>query len=180
MSFKSYASCSCSGDNALVFSDPQPLVLSGRQGLIARFVQAEPVLADRPWRLSPEDLHRLANASLHAAGRQIVFEQTEDAQLELLLLQSVTGVSSDHTDMIFAFETLIVVERGPTLKVRPPSQRRVYTEELSLEGGVLCLRGTWHWRKPALALGGVVCGGSLGVGSTVRPEAPFIPPQPVR
>ena len=163
MSFKSYASFSHAGDGSLVLHDPQPLVLSGRNGLIARFVAAEAGRADRPWKLCPADLHRLASPSLAAAGRHIVFEQTAEAQLELLLLQSVTGVSTEHTDMIFAFETLVVEAPSPHLRVRLPAQRRVYTEELSLEGGVLTPGGSWHWRKPSLALGGVVCGGTAAL-----------------
>lgn len=157
MSFKSYA-FQGQPDGSLWLGDPQPLVFSGRQGLIARFVLAAGGRAEKPWRLCPGELHTLATPALQLHERLIVFEQTENETLELLVLEAVHGVSTERTDMMFRFRPLEVLSRAPQLHVRHFDGGKVYTEELSLEGGLMAPAASWHWRRPHLALGGVVCG----------------------
>ena len=160
MSFKSYLIRPSGAGLALV--DPQPLVFSGRQGLIARFVTAERERAFRQWCLGGAELHGLASPPLSGSGRMIVFEQIEEDAVELLTLESVRGVSSERTDMMFTFRPLRVVHRTPALVVEAVTGGLTYTEELTLDGGVLALAAQWRWRRPHLALGGVVCGLDTG------------------
>ena len=158
MSFKSYATHTLP-DGSLHLQDPHPLVFSGRDGLIAKFVQASPARASEPWILEPAELHALAVPALVAAQRVIVFEQTEEHRVERLMLESVRGLSTDRTEMMFTFRPLVAVTGGagePSWKV---NTAKAYTEGLELEGGVSALNATWRWGQPHLALGGVVCGG---------------------
>lgn len=161
MSFKSYATRAQS-DGALILDDPQPLVFSGRHGLIARFVLEAGERASQPWQLGPGELHALAASTLRGSDRVIVFEQAEDAELELLALEAVHGISTERTEMMFLFKPLRVVSGGVPLRVQPASGKKTYTEGLTLEGGAFAPMASWRWRRPHLALGGVVCGGNRG------------------
>lgn len=152
MSFKSYALCRFD-DGLLEFTDPQPLVFSGRHGLIARFVLAQPCRAAGQWRLSPAELHALANL---AENRALVFEETGEKTLELQCLQSIHGISDIRTEMLFSLLPLTVEHPAPRLRVRHPEVDRTYAEELILDGGVNAPNGPWRWCRPHLALGGVV------------------------
>lgn len=152
MSFKSYALHRLD-DGSLEFSDPQPLVFSGRHGLIARFVLAQPYRAAGQWKLSPAELHALANL---ADNRALVFEETGEKTLELQCLQSIHGISDVRTEMLFSLLPLAVEHPGAPLRVRHPVVDRTYAEELILDGGVNAPNGPWRWCKPHLALGGVV------------------------
>ncbi len=157
MSFKSYATSQLP-DGSSVLTDPQPLVLSGRHGLIARFVLGAPKRAAERWALCPGELQALAAPPLMAGERMIVFEQAKDAALEVLALETIHGISSDRTDMMFAFRPLRVLERSPAFRVGDAPGRRTYMEELALEGGVHAApSANWRWREAHLALGGVIC-----------------------
>lgn len=155
MSFKSYA-LHPQPDCTLSLDDPQPLVFSGRQGLIARFVRSDPSKAGRPWRLCPGELHSLAFPDTLIRDRGIFFEQVTEAGIELQWLQSVQGVSGARTEMMFSFAPVAVIRSHAALVISPPSPDRIYTEGLELEGGVLSPDGTWRWGRPHLSLGGVV------------------------
>lgn len=157
MSFKSYAFCRDS-DGSQVLSDPEPLVFSGRQGLIARFVLGTAKRTEQPWRLCPGELHALALPALQLRERLIVFEQAEANTLELLVLEDIHGLSHERTEMMFRFRPLRLLGCVPQLRVGEPAANRVYTEELSLDGGVTAPTASWRWRRTHLALGGVVCG----------------------
>ena len=57
------------------------------------------------------------------------------------------------------------------LLIQAPNAACAYGEDLTLDGGVSNLQGTWCWRKPHLALGGVKVGppavaASAGAGPT--------------
>lgn len=158
MSFKSYAVTTLP-DGSLLLDDPQPLVFSGRQGLIARFVLSAGERAQNRWALCSGELHALSSPALQMGERMIVFEQAEENALELLALKMIHGCSAERTDMMFSFQGLRVRTRAPRLCVEGTDTRRTYVEELSLEGGVFALAASWHWRRPHLALGGVLCGG---------------------
>jgi len=155
MSFKSYA-LHPQPDQTIALVDPQPLVFSGIQGLIARFVRSEPARAGEPWRLCPGELHALAFPDTLIRDRAIFFEQVVETGLELQWLQSVQGVSGSRTEMMFSFSPVTVVRSAASLVILPPTSDRIYTEGLELEGGVLAPKGSWHWGRPHLALGGVV------------------------
>ena len=155
MSFKSYA-CHTLADGALEFTDPQPLVFSGRHGLIARFVLAEKERAAAPWKLCPGELQALAFPAGFTGDRALVFEEATDTTLELQWLQSIHGVSGTRTEMLFSLLPLTVEHAGNPLRVRHPAVDRTYAEELILDGGVHAPEGPWRWCKPHLALGGVV------------------------
>jgi len=155
MSFKSYA-LHPQPDHTLVLQDPQPLVFSGRHGLIARFVLSDPARASDPWKLCTGELHALAFPSLLVRDRAIFFEQASDGVLELQWLQSVQGISGRRTEMMFSFSPVSVVRSCGSLVILPPTSDCTYNEGLQLEGGVLSPDGSWHWGRPHLALGGVV------------------------
>jgi hypothetical protein len=155
MSFKSYA-LRALPDGALEFTDPQPLVFSGRHGLIALFVKTQPARAAEPWKMGPDELHELAFPAGFTGERALVFEEAAENTLELQWLQSIHGVSATRTEMLFSLLPLIVEQSNPPLRVRRPEIDRTYGEELILEGGVTALDGPWRWCKPHLALGGVV------------------------
>ena len=157
MSFKSYAYV-IQPDGRWLLNDPQPLVFSGRNGLIARFVEQEKKRAAEPWKLCPGEIHALALPGELVRERVIVFEQADGCVLELMWLRDIRGVSDTTTEMLFSFTPLVVVLARPHLVVREPYAERAYGEDLTLDGGVANLQGTWHWRKPHLALGGVKLG----------------------
>lgn len=152
MSFKSYAFRRLD-DGVLEFTDPQPLVFSGRHGLIARFVTAQPYRASGQWKLEPDELHGLASLS---GNRVLVFEETTETTRELQGLQSIHGVSDLRTEMLFSLLPLEIEHADNPLRVRHSAVDRVYAEELILDGGVNAPNGPWRWCKPHLALGGVV------------------------
>lgn len=152
MSFKSYAIHRLD-DHSLEFTDPKPIVFSGRHGLIARFVLAQPYRSAGQWKLSPVEIHALANL---ADNRVLVFEETGEKSLEMQCLQSIHGVSDIRTEMLFSLLPLAIEHPGGPLRVRHPEVDRIYAEELILDGGVNAPNGAWRWCKPHLALGGVV------------------------
>jgi hypothetical protein len=158
MSFKSYA-IHVQPDGSLHLDDPHPLVFSGRNGLIAKFVRATPERASEPWILVPAELHALASPELVVVRRMIVFEQTEENKVERLMLESVRGISTDQTEMMFTFRPLVAVAGGASGPGWKVNAGKAYTEGLELEGGVSAPRASWRWGRPHLALGGVVCGG---------------------
>jgi hypothetical protein len=156
MSFKSYA-VTALPEGGLLLDDPQPLVFSGRHGLIARFVLSAGERAQSRWALCAGELHALSSPALQLGERMIVFEQSEDNAIELLALKVIQGCSAERTEMMFSFEALHVLRRAPRLCVEELDTGRTYIEELSLEGGVYAPAASWHWRRPHLALGGVLC-----------------------
>ncbi len=172
MSFKSYAIRS-EDDEHVVLDDPQPLVFSGRNGLIARFVLAEKERAMKPWKLCVGELHAIAFPAGLVHDRAIVFEQAEDMERSVMWLQSVSGISNAKTEMMFQFMPLVVVSQNP-LTVRLKGADKAYGEDLMLDGGVLNPTGSWVWKKPHLALGGVVVGSapvraaSMGGATAIR------------
>jgi hypothetical protein len=172
MSFKSYA-LHPQPDRTLALEDPQPLIFSGPQGLIARFVLSDPARASEPWKLCTGELHALAFPSLLVRDRGILFEQASDGVLGLQWLQCVQGISGRRTEMIFSFSPLTVVRSRGSLVILPPTSDCTYNEGLQLEGGVLSPDGSWHWGRPHLALGGVVL-----QPPTVRPASPCNGPLP--
>jgi hypothetical protein len=155
MSFKSYA-LHPQPNRTLVLDDPQPLVFSGPHGLIARFVLSDPARASEPWKLCAGELHALAFPDSLVRDRAILFEQATGGVLELQWLQSVQGISGQRTEMMFSFSPLTVIHSCGPLAILPPTSARTYNEGLQLEGGVLAPKGSWHWGRPHLALGGVV------------------------
>lgn len=154
MSFKSYASQTPSAD-LIILTDPQPLMFSGRNGLIAKFVLGEKDRAGKPWKLCPGEIHAFAFAERLLRDRIIVFEQAEDSDRSLMWLQSISGISNAKTEMMFSFLPLAVVSQNP-LTVRRAKVDCAYGEDLMLDGGVFNPTGPWIWKKPHLALGGVV------------------------
>jgi hypothetical protein len=169
MSFKSYAIQTPSSD-LVILTDPQPLVFSGRNGLIAKFVLSEKDRAMNPWKLCPGEIHALAFAGKLLHDRAIMFEQAEDAERSLMWLQSISGISNAKTEMMFSLIPLAVVAQNP-LTVRRANVDCVYGEDLMLDGGVLNPTGPWHWKKPHLALGGVV------LGKRIQNPASTLPPR---
>lgn len=155
MGFKSYAYRE-QPDGSLALDDPQPLVLSGANGLIARYVVANGEKARGPWKLCPGELHTLALVDALVRDRVIVFELVEDGTLELLELQGINGVSGERTDLMVSFSPLIVLQTAGPLIVRRSEINRTYGEDLTLDSGVDAPKGKWRWTKPHLSLGGVV------------------------
>lgn len=156
MSFKSYA-VETSADGLMILSDPQPLMFSGRHGLIAKFVLGEKDRASRPWKLCPGEIHALAFVETLVRDRVIMFEQSEDLERSLMWLQSISGISNSTTEMMFSFTPVIVAGQNP-LRVKRGAVDRGYGEDLALDGGVYAPTSGWRWKKPHLALGGVVLG----------------------
>ena len=169
MSFKSYAR-TIQPDGRWMLSAPQLLVFSGKKGLIARFVGQEKQRASMAWKLSPEELHALALPAAPGRDRVVVFEQTDASGLELMWLQYVRGISAETTEMLFSFTPLRVEHVQPLLLVREPNAACTYGEDLTLDGGVTNPAGSWNWRKPHLALGGVKVGPPAAAG-LAKPSA---------
>lgn len=162
MSFKSYRATPV--DEGFELDQPRPLVFSGHAGLIARYISANPQAAAEPWKLCPGELHALAMPDLLVRDRMILFEDSHEEGVDCQWLQEVRGISSDTTEMMFCFTPLQIVGRqADKLIVCELQPRRTYAEDLSLDGGVMKLKGTWHWKKPHLSLGGVVLGSKAGV-----------------
>ena len=159
MSFKSYAIRS-EADGLVVLDDPQPLVFSGRNGIIAKFVLSEKDRAMSPWKLCVGEIHSIAYVAGLVHDRAIVFEQAEDQERSVMWLKSVSGISNSKTEMMFQFVPVAVVSQAP-LTVRLAGADKAYGEDLMLDGGVLSPNGSWHWKKPHLALGGVVVGKNM-------------------
>lgn len=158
MGFKSYAIHSDinHSDGRLILDDPQPLVFSGRHGLVARFIATAGERARGPWKLCPGELHALAMVDRLVRDRIIVFEQTEENVLELQTLEAVHGISSHRTEMMFSLSPLTVVHAAAPLVVRAAATGRSYGEELALDGGIDAPQASWRWTRPHLAIGGVV------------------------
>lgn len=154
MSFKSYALHS-QPDGTWAIDDPEPLVLSGRHGLIARFVQSNPERAGRPWALCPGELHALAFPERLLRDRAIFFEQLTGDGLRLQRLQGIHGVSGRRTEMMLSFSPVTMVCSGHPRKIRRAAGQ-IYNEGLELDGGVLAPTGSWRWGRPHLAIGSVV------------------------
>lgn len=156
MSFKSYVA-HATADGAFTLTDPKPLVFSGVNGLIARFVLTNKTRAGSPWKLCPGELHALAFAEQLVHGdRVIIFEQFDEGALEAQQLQCVQGISTAKTEMMFTFLPLIVLRETGPITMRYQDTKRTYSEDLTLDAGVLSPQGGWRWTKPHLALGGVV------------------------
>ena len=157
MSFKSYAQ-TIQPDGRWMLSNPQPLMFSGANGLIARFVTREKARAAVAWKLSPDDLHAMALLGDPGRTRVVVFEQADGGGLELMWLQNVRGISAETTEMLFSFTPLTVDLVHPMIVVKAPNASCAYGEDLTLDGGVSNPNGSWKWKKPHLALGGVKLG----------------------
>lgn len=157
MSFKSYAQ-TIQPDGRWMLSSPLPLVFSGQNGLIARFIAREKYRAAAPWKLCPGELHSMALPGDLVRERIIVFEQSDGGGLELMWLQGVRGISAETTEMLFSFTPLTVDQARPFIVVKTPNAACSYGEDLTLDGGVSNPNGTWKWKKPHLALGGVKLG----------------------
>src|SRR6266568_4026829 len=85
MAFKCYQVTSA-GHRCWQLNAPEPLLLSGRHGLIARHVLANRDRAGTPWQLTPADLLRLVEPP-RAADCWIIFEQAEATELLLSRLE---------------------------------------------------------------------------------------------
>ena len=157
MSFKSYAQ-TIQPDGRWMLSAPRSLLFSGPNGLIAQFVAQQKERAAAAWRISPAELHALALSDEAVRDRVIVFEQADGGGLELMWLQNVRGVSGTTTEMLFSFTPLTVDLVHPKIVVKAPNAACAYGEDLTLDGGVSNLHGSWKWMKPHLALGGVKLG----------------------
>ncbi len=157
MSFKSYA-VTTTPNGSLLLEDPQPLVLSGPNGLIARFILSAGERAHSRWTLCPGELHAAALPGLQTGARMIVFEQSTAAESEMLVLDAIYGTSAERTEMMFSFHAVDVTTRVPVVVVCERTDGTTYIEELTLEGGVFAPAAHWNWRRPHLHLGGVVCG----------------------
>ena len=136
---------------------PEPVVLSGPNGLIARYVLADRKRAASPWQLTPLELLRLAGAP-HPETRWIVFEQAESDGLRLSRLERISGISAAKTEMLLTLSPFAVIQAGPALFVRQPPDGRSWSEELALEGGAFSPSGTWRWCLRSLNVGATVLG----------------------
>jgi len=163
MSFKTYATHP-QPDGTLCLSDPHPLKFSGPNGLIAKFVLGASRLRAERWQLNSSELHALASPAWGNSQRLIVFEQSEDAKLECLAVESIQGISTGQTEMMFSFRPLQAVARVGGEAVWRLIPDKTYTEGLILEGGVSDPSGSWRWGRPHLAIGGVVCGSTATKG----------------
>jgi hypothetical protein len=156
MAFKNYHFIPA-GPGAWWLDAPQPFVLSGPNGLIARHVLADRERAASPWLLMPQDLLRMAG-SPHPETRWIVFEQAENEELRISRLERVAGISSAQTELLLTLSPFSVVRAGPALFVKQPPDGRSWSEELALDGGAQAPSGTWCWRTRALNIGATVIG----------------------
>ncbi|MFA6288726.1 MAG: hypothetical protein WC661_15185 [Opitutaceae bacterium] len=158
MAFKSYL-VTPAADGALELTAPEPLVLSGRHGLIALHVLADPDRASRPWTLLPADLIQLTKTPPRGPS-WIVLEQTEGSDLRLSRLEKLTGVSNDQTEILLTLVPLAVIRRSPVLTARELATGRAWREELALDSGAFSRDGHWRWCNRPLNIGATVVGGS--------------------
>jgi hypothetical protein len=135
------------------------LILSGRRGLIARHVVADPARACQPWILMPADIIQLIGTTLPSPS-WIVLEQTDGTHLRLSRLEKLSGISSDQTEILLTLMPLTVIERGAMLTVREPTSARAWREELALDSGSFSLDGNWRWCSRPINIGATVLGGN--------------------
>jgi len=156
MAFKAYL-VTPAADGTLELTAPEPLVFSGRHGLIARHVLADPERASRPWTLLPDDLIKLTNTPPRAPS-WIVLEQTEGSDLRLSRLEKIAGVSTEQTEILITLVPLSVIRRSPILTARELSSGRAWREELALDGGAFSRDSHWRWCNRPLNIGATVVG----------------------
>jgi hypothetical protein len=161
-----------SGDS---FTRVAPLKMTGKQGLIAQFLQSH-AGEDTPyaWQAGLKDFLAFFNSSLEADSHELVFDMLPEALTEVCLYRVVSfrGVSDfDETDMVMSCR---ILEQGPVQRSvcdykeqftlsHEPSPRQL-VEAFHLTGGVAT--GTYYWGKPKMDIGAAIC-------------PPALSPQPV-
>ncbi len=165
MGFKIY-SITPNADGSTGLDEGQAVRFSGRDGLVAIWTKSHRDLADRPWRVLPDEWLKVTGLGLDPERHWIVFEQRdEQARLRIARLLSVSGVcGGTKTDMLIALEPLVAVVAGTTISVRREPTPRIWSEELVLEGTPAGKTDSWNWGKPHLAIG------SATVGTSVLPK----------
>lgn len=139
--------------------DGRKLVFSGKEGLVARWIGANPEHSQKPWHVDAAAWLTLSLGNSPVAEDWVVFEQRDEAgnprHARLLGVGGVCG--NTKTEMMFSLVPLLSEGSSPILKVRLEQKQRIWSEELSLEG-VFPGQGTWRWCAPKLAIGAATVG----------------------
>ncbi len=159
MAFKSYLITSLP-NGAWRLSHPEPIRLSGRQGLVARHLCARDPSDTARWSLEDTDWLRFVMPE-PVGSRWIVFEQNEDDHLCLSRVLRINGlISGGQTELLLILSPLTVVTALPDLIVSVPAGGRSWSEELALDGAPDRPAAPWSWCERALHVGAAVLGRS--------------------
>jgi len=159
MAFKSYLITELPNDTWRL-THPEPIRLSGRQGLVARHLCALNPAETARWSLADTDWLRFVAAE-PADSRWIVFEQCEEDHLCLSRVLRINGlVSGGQTELLLTLSPLEVVTTVPGLIVSVPARGRAWSEELALDGAPDRPSAPWSWCERALHVGAAVLGRS--------------------
>jgi hypothetical protein len=144
----------------VLLQEGRPVLFSGPRGLVAQWVKAHQELAARPWHADADAWLVLLGMLGELGRRWIVFEQKDDAgQLRCARLLGVSGVcTGSRTELAFNLEPYLCLAEGPGLVLRREASRRVWSEELALEGTPWGTKDPWHWCQPKMALGSATLG----------------------
>ncbi|MDR2862458.1 MAG: hypothetical protein LBV54_01075 [Puniceicoccales bacterium] len=169
MPFKSYQITPDSASGGFLLEAPQPLVFSGKHGLIARHIRRlQPDSEGSAWTLHEDDIADLLIPP-PTTTRWLVFAQQDgdsSSELRLSRLLRIRGFSDAQTELLFTFSPLAVhtIDGDPArLLAHEPTHGREWNEELALNGGLSNLDGPWTWCDRALNIGATVMKPSLSV-----------------
>lgn len=170
MPFLSYQATPADNGGWLL-EEPLPLIFSGRNGIIARYVKTSlgPDSDNLCWTLLPDDIQALMeppSPPLQPPAdnvRWMVFVQKEGDHLRLSRILRIRGTSNRQTELLFTFSPLHPAPSSDDVEsdqhlVQEPSHARQWSEELALNGGIASLDDTWTWHVRELNLGAAVIG----------------------
>lgn len=139
-------------------SHPEPVRFSGPHGLVARFLEKQPLEVQLKWGRSDKEWLEQINMP-DTMEHWLVFEQVEDDKLQISRLHRVNGAGHHHqTELLLSLSPLSVEKVAPTLTVSVPQDGRSWSEELALDGQVGRTDSTWRWCERALHVGAATFG----------------------
>ncbi len=152
--------------NGSRFERKQPIKLTGKEGLLARFLtRNRDVETPFAWELRPADIIQLIDGDLNVENHAILIDMLPEAlaQVSLYRLTSVQGASEyDESDLVLACKMLYQGKCNSTASdfkecflCETSESDRQMVEALRLTGGVAT--GTYLWAKPKMDIGAAIC-----------------------
>jgi len=167
MAFLIYKKTAADGNAS--YEQLKPLKLGGRDGLLARHIQALPAADLRSWKLDTSALLRVAGEDPAVGNITVLFDVTGRNSTSVCLyeLVKVHGSCRDtSTQLALDFVVVLDQEIGDgapayarKFKVEIPARPRLLGETLSLSGGPG--GGDWKWGTPPMQLGATVVRGQF-------------------
>jgi hypothetical protein len=142
----------------------QPLKLSGRDGLIARYVKTLSDAEMQSWKLDAAALLKLAGIAPSSDGLAVLFDVTgrDATNVCLYELARIHGSCRDTSTQL-ALDFSVVIDReiggnaaefAGNFEMTPPAQPKLLGEMLALTGGPG--GGDWKWDATSLQPGATV------------------------